>query len=85
MKVRTPLRIRRFNQKALRDAVEPEVQRLQQRVDEVCGRVLRAGADRPVEDIKTMLAQEWLTAFGRELTDPDLSRIAAALAAGTPR
>jgi hypothetical protein len=52
------------------------------RMQGVFDRVLELGEGKPVQEVKVILAREWRSAFGGDITDPELSRDAALLAAG---
>jgi hypothetical protein len=52
------------------------------KIQDVYDRVLRDGSGRSIEDVKILLAHEWRSSFGSDLAEPELSQVAAELAAG---
>jgi hypothetical protein len=72
-----------FDGDAVRAVAREAVQQRAGELQELYDRVLRTEAGKPVEDAKAALAREWRSAFGAELTDPELSDTAAVLASGT--
>jgi hypothetical protein len=70
--------LRRATQERLAELVDRQANRVQGVYDVV----LHAGRGRSLDDVKELLAREWRTAFGTELTEPKLSELAAPLAEG---
>ncbi len=67
-----------FAQENLRDFMQARQDELQGVYD----RVLHDGQGRSVEEVKDLLADEWWSTFGTNLSDPDLSECAEVLAQG---
>jgi hypothetical protein len=73
-----PDHLRRFGQQRLNELVQQQVDKVQSVYD----RVLDAGRGQSLEEVKALLAQEWRSEFGAELTESKLSEQAAPLAEG---
>lgn len=58
------------------------VQQQHVKLQGVYDRVLAAGQGKTVDEVKALLAQEWRSAFGQEMTGPNLSKAANVLAEG---
>lgn len=52
------------------------------KIQKVYDQVLQDGGGKSVEEVRSLLAREWRSALGGDLTEPRLSQAAAELAAG---
>lgn len=77
------LKLGDFDGDAVRAMAREAVRQRADELQELYDRVLRTEADKPVEDVKTVLAREWRATFDTELTGPELSDTAEVLASGT--
>jgi hypothetical protein len=73
-----PGALRRFTDEQSRRLPQIAADRLQDLYD----RVLRDGEGKSVDEVKVLLASEWRSMYGKDLSESDLSERAAVLAAG---
>lgn len=72
----------KFDNDSIRKVANDVAQTSADRLQRVYDHVLQAGQGRTEADVKELLAYEWRSTFGTEITDPELSQTAAVLAAG---
>ncbi len=51
-------------------------------IQDIYDRVLVQGNGRSIDEVRSILAREWLLAFGENMPEPNLSENAAGIAAG---
>ena len=69
---------RQLSEELPRELAQEQADRLQSVYD----RVLRLGQGKSLIEVKDLLAREWRSTFGTNITDPELSERAAKLAEG---
>lgn len=72
----------KFDDDAIRKMANDAARTQADRVQRLYDHVLEAGRGKTDAEVKELLAQEWRSTFGTEITDPELSQAAAVLAGG---
>jgi hypothetical protein len=71
-----------LNEAGIAQAIDAAAQLRVDELQAICDRVLYAGQGKSLDDVKALLRNDVRKTFGTEITDPDLSAYAEALASG---
>lgn len=72
----------KFDDDAIRKMANDAARTQADRLQRVYDNVLEAGQGKTEAEVKELLAQQWRSTFGAEITDSELSQAAAVLAVG---
>lgn len=72
----------KWDEQGLQQLTQEAGRQVAARAQDVYDRVLSMGEGKSLQEVKSLLAREWKSVFGTVPTDPDLTNVAAELAAG---